>query len=66
MQKVKWIFFAYLGLVVLLVAGLAVSFIKTPPRDPNTYYYFTTANLKTLDPAEIDDTESRRRRWQHF
>ncbi len=58
MQKVKWIFFGYLGLVVLLIAGLAVSFVKTPPRDPDTFYYFTLANLKTLDPAEIDDTES--------
>src|SRR5436305_13868777 len=58
MQKVKWIFFCYLGLVVLLIGGLAVSFVKAPPRDPNTYYYFTIANLKTLDPAEIDDTES--------
>jgi oligopeptide transport system substrate-binding protein len=58
MQKVKWIFFGYLGLVILLVAGLAVSFIKSPPRDPDTYYSFYVANLKTLDPAEIDDVES--------
>src|SRR5207237_619178 len=49
---------AYLAVMVLLVAGLAISFVEAPPRDRGTYYYFTTANLKTLDPAEIDDTES--------
>ena len=58
MQKVKWIFFGYMGVVVLIVAGLAVSFVKTPPRDPNTFYTFYLDNVKTMDPAECDDEQS--------
>ena len=58
MRKIKWIFFAYLAVVALLICAMAVSFVKSPPRDPDTYYYFYISNLKTLDPAEIDDTES--------
>jgi oligopeptide transport system substrate-binding protein len=58
MQKVKWIFFSYVGLVILLIAGLAVSFVKTPPRDPKTFYTFYLENVKTLDPAACDDEAS--------
>src|SRR5439155_17127291 len=58
MQKVKWIFFCYLALVALLVVGMAVSFVKTPPRDPNTFYTFYLDNVKTMDPAECDDEQS--------
>ena len=58
MQKVKWIFFCYLALVALLVLGMAVSFVKTPPRDPNTFYTFYLDNVKTMDPAECDDEQS--------
>ncbi len=58
MQKVKWIFFGYMGVVVLIVAGLAISFVKTPPRDPNTFYTFYLDNVKTMDPAECDDEQS--------
>jgi ABC-type transport system substrate-binding protein len=58
MQKVKWIFFAYLAVVVLIAAGIAVSFTITPARDYYTNYTSYGSNIKTLDPAEIDDVES--------
>jgi oligopeptide transport system substrate-binding protein len=58
MHNVKWIFFGYLALVALIAAGIGVSFSFTPSRDPYTAYTSYSANIKTLDPAEIDDTES--------
>jgi ABC-type transport system substrate-binding protein len=57
MQKMKWIFFGYLAFVGLVIAGIAVGFEAAPPRDPHTYYATTGAVLKTLDPAEVGDTE---------
>lgn len=56
MRLTKWIFFAYIGLVVLIVIGIGVSFALTPPRDPHTMYSTYGANIKSLDPAEINDT----------
>ena len=58
MRKVKWVFFGYLGLCVLVIAGIGVSFAVTRTRDPNTNYTSYAANIKSLDPAEITDTES--------
>jgi oligopeptide transport system substrate-binding protein len=58
MRKVKWIFFGYLALVGALICFLGFSLVLTPPRRSDTYYTFYIANLKTLDPAEINDVES--------
>src|SRR5687767_6013382 len=55
MQKVKWIFFGYLALVALVIVGIAVSFGMVPTRDPETLYLAYESNLKTLDPANIQD-----------
>ena len=57
MRKVKWVFFGYLAAVALLAIGIAVAFDATPPRDPGTFYAPYAATLRTLDPAEINDTE---------
>lgn len=56
MHKAKWILFVYLGLVVLIVAGLGISLNATPPREPHTLYLALAASIKTLDPAEVNDT----------
>jgi oligopeptide transport system substrate-binding protein len=56
MQKVKWIFFAYIASVVLAMLAIAVAFTAAPARDPDTYYTSYSAAVKTLDPAESDDT----------
>ena len=58
MRTVKWIFFGYVAAVVLLIAGIAVSFGMTVPRDPHTLYLAYGANIKTLDPAVLGDTAS--------
>jgi len=58
MQKVKWIFFAYLALVALVIAGIAISFAEVPQRDPHTLYTAYGSNIKTLDPGNIGDTTS--------
>src|SRR6266545_4646502 len=55
MRKVKWIFFAYLALVALILCGIAVSFGLVPTRDPHTLYLSYASNLKTLDPSNIQD-----------
>ncbi len=55
MRKVKWVFFGYLGLCLLVVAGIGVSFAITRTRDPNTNYATYGGNIKTLDPAEVSD-----------
>ena len=56
MRKVKWVFFGYVGFVLLFVAGIAVAFRAAPPRDPDTYYSSYGSAVKTLDPAENNDT----------
>ncbi len=58
MRKVKWIFFGYLALCLLVVAGIGVSFAVTRTRDPDTNYTSYAANIKSLDPAEITDSEA--------
>ncbi|HWE93227.1 MAG TPA: ABC transporter substrate-binding protein [Tepidisphaeraceae bacterium] len=55
MRKVKWIFFGYMGLICLVIAGIALSFSKTAPRDPQTLYLTYDVNLKSLDPAICND-----------
>ena len=55
MRKVKWVFFAYLAVVVSTVVAIAVAFNAAPDRDPNTYYVVYTGAIKTLDPAECGD-----------
>lgn len=56
MRITKWIFFSYVAAVVLITASIAVSFAMTSPRDPHTLYSTYGANIKSLDPAEINDT----------
>ena len=56
MRATKWIFIGYLLAVVLIIVGIAASFSATPPRDPKTLYLPLAASLRTLDPAEINDT----------
>src|SRR4051794_35423711 len=58
MRKVKWIFFAYLALVALIIVGIGASFAFTPARDPGTLYSTYASDIKTLDPAEISDVPS--------
>ncbi len=58
MRKVKWIFFAYLTIVALIVVSIAASFAIVSPRDPGTFYSTYASDIKTLDPAEIDDVPS--------
>lgn len=55
MRKVKWIFFAYLVLVAMMIAALGVSFALAPARDPDTLYAAYDTNIKTLDPGQIGD-----------
>jgi oligopeptide transport system substrate-binding protein len=55
MQKVKWLFYAYVLLCCTVAAGMAVSFAITRTRDPQTNYGTFGGNLKTLDPAEVGD-----------
>jgi oligopeptide transport system substrate-binding protein len=56
MQKMKWIFFGYLAFVALVIAGIALAFNAAPARDSGTFYSTYDAAVKTLDPAEVDDT----------
>src|SRR5688572_15142542 len=55
MRKVKWIFFAYLAMVALIIASLAYSFTVVPPRDPHTLYTALYYNIRSLDPPKITD-----------
>ncbi len=58
MQFTKWLFFGYVGLVVVMIAALGASFAVAPTRDPGTLYTAYGSNVKTLDPAAIGDTTS--------
>src|SRR5208337_2333719 len=58
MRKTKWIFFIYLAIVGLFVAGVGISLSFTPLRDPHTLYVEELATLKSLDPAEASDEPS--------
>ncbi|MGA2442390.1 MAG: ABC transporter substrate-binding protein [Tepidisphaeraceae bacterium] len=58
MRKTKWIFFIYLAIVGLFVAGVGISLSFTPLRDPHTLYVEELATLKSLDPAEANDEPS--------
>ena len=58
MRKVKWVFFGYLALCVLVMVGIGVSFAVTRQRDPDTNYGSYGGQIKSLDPAEIGDTSS--------
>lgn len=58
MRKVKWIFFAYLAVCLLVMVGIGVSFAITRTRNPNTNYAAYGGDVKTLDPAEISDVPS--------
>ena len=55
MRKVKWIFFAYLGLVCLIIAGVALSFTLVPPRDLQMLYGAYFSNMRSFDPTKITD-----------
>src|SRR5450432_415379 len=56
MRKVKWIFFGYLALVGLIIAFIGISFAATPARDPNSLFLPYNGSIKSLDPAEVNDT----------
>ena len=58
MRWVKWIFFAYVASVMLIIACIAASFAFIPKRDPQTMYGIYVSNIRSLDPAMISDTES--------
>jgi len=53
-------FFGYLGAVALIVVAIAVSLALTPPRDPNAMYVAMLANIKTMDPAVLEDYDTDR------
>ncbi|HEX4793909.1 MAG TPA: ABC transporter substrate-binding protein [Humisphaera sp.] len=55
MRKAKWIFVGYLALVVLIVAGIAISFSAAPPRNPQALTLPILDSIRTLDPAEVND-----------
>jgi ABC-type transport system substrate-binding protein len=55
MQKMKWMFLAYIVMCLLMAVAMGVSFCLTRDRDPQTYYGTYAGNLKTLDPAEVGD-----------
>src|SRR5678816_1433275 len=55
MRKVKWIFFAYLGLVGLILIGIGASFAFVPPRDPQTLFGTYYSNIRAIDPPRISD-----------
>jgi len=55
MRKVKWIFFAYMALVALVLCGIGLSFVLVPARDPNTIYVTITSQVPTMDPPRISD-----------
>src|SRR3954463_12374621 len=55
MRKVKWIFFAYMGLVALILCGIGLSFVVVPARDPNTLYVTIVSQVPTMDPPRISD-----------
>ncbi|MFI5381339.1 MAG: ABC transporter substrate-binding protein, partial [Tepidisphaerales bacterium] len=57
MRKVKWLFFAYLMVIGIIVAALAASLAVTSPRDPNTVYSAYYDNLKSMDPAVCNDVD---------
>src|SRR4051812_10158628 len=58
MRKVKWIFFAYLAVVALIIVGIGASSAFVRSRDPNTLYTTYASDIKTLDPVEISDVPS--------
>ena len=56
MRKVKWLFFGYLAFVLCSIIAIGSAFNAAPPRDPETYYTSYASAVKTLDPAENNDT----------
>ena len=65
MQKVKWLFFGYLGITAVLVAAFAASVAFSssstsadPNRDPNTLYTLYASNVRWIDPALVSDVTS--------
>src|SRR5688572_17833102 len=57
MRKVKWIFFAYIALIAIMVVVFAVAMTVSPPRDTQTLYNIYIVNLKSLDPAVCNDVQ---------
>src|SRR5688500_13557875 len=57
MRKVKWIFFAYLASLAIIILAFAVAMTIHPPRDPQTLYNIYIVNLKSLDPAASNDVQ---------
>lgn len=60
MQKIKWIFFAYLGVVALIAGAILASVAMTVGRDPQTLYAIYYSSIRSLDPAIIGDVEGSR------
>ena len=56
MRYTKLVFFGYLATVALIVGFIAVSFSAAPQRNPDTLYLTYGGSVKTLDPAEVNDT----------
>src|ERR1700721_2565686 len=60
MRKFKWLFFGYLALVALIVAGIGLSMAEIPPSDPYTRHLPLLVNIKTWDPAQVGDYDTDR------
>jgi ABC-type transport system substrate-binding protein len=61
MRLTKWIFFAYLAVVAMVIAAVAAPFLagrQDRRRDPATLYSAYAENIRGLDPAAINDTTS--------
>src|SRR5262249_10860762 len=55
MRKVKWLFFAYLALIALVLCGIGLSFVVLPQRDPDALFTTYASNLRSLDAGKISD-----------
>ncbi len=55
MRKIKWIFFAYMALVALILCGIGLSFALVPERDPHTLFASYYTNIPSMDPPRISD-----------
>jgi len=61
MRLTRWIFFSYMLVVAVVLAGIVAPFAlgrRDRHRDPNTLYVAYASNIRGLDPAAINDTTS--------
>lgn len=58
MRTIKYLFFAYLGLIVLAIGAYAVARSYRQPRDPQTFSTVFTVSLRSLEAAKVADVAS--------